>query len=172
MLYYVPLVDQVRESSIVSVTPNGGNRESFHANLPEDRIMIGAPDAQATLPVGLGWPDDDLLGAARAELFKIRNTEDNVVGVASRIAAYRDGDQVVEWVFHLPARGSVYILMRPQAPGRSERIGDLRTGTREFEGHIGEVTERWTVAPDDDADARKGRVELQTFLVAANEDAS
>lgn len=171
-LYYLPLVDQARETSIVSVTPNGGNRESFHANLPEDRIMIGAPDAQATLPAGLDWPGDDLLGATRAELFKIRNAEDTVVGVASRIAAYRNGNQVVEWVYHLPARGSAYVLMRPQGAGRAERVGDLRAGSREFEGHVGEVTERWTIGPDDAADGRSGKVELRTFLVANSEDAS
>ena len=41
-LNYVPVVDQHREASIISVMRNGGNSESFHINVPMDRIMIGA----------------------------------------------------------------------------------------------------------------------------------
>ena len=43
-LYYVPAVDQVREQSMIEVKPNGGNIESFHINVPTDRIMVGAPN--------------------------------------------------------------------------------------------------------------------------------
>jgi len=52
-------VDQVREVSIVEVVPNSGNRESFHINVPMDRIMVGAPGQSGVLPAGLDWPADE-----------------------------------------------------------------------------------------------------------------
>ena len=43
LIYFVPAVDQHREPSIISVQANGGNTESFHVNLPDARIVFGAP---------------------------------------------------------------------------------------------------------------------------------
>ena len=48
-LYAYPAVDQQRVASIVSVSANGGNTESFHVNVPMDRIMVGA-QAEARTP--------------------------------------------------------------------------------------------------------------------------
>ena len=118
-VYYVPVVDQHREPSVVSVTPNGGNTESFHVNIPMDRIMIGSPNQVAPLPPGLDWPDDASLAGVRAELFKLRNARDTVIGVASRVVmeSERFGDGI-EWVVHLPARGTFYLTMPPDAFSR------------------------------------------------------
>ena len=91
-LYLVPVVEQYREVSMITVKPNGGNAESFHVNIPMDRIMSGAPEQKAPVPVGMEWPSDDKFSGVRAELFKVRNSKDAVVGVASRIAAERDAD--------------------------------------------------------------------------------
>ena len=33
-LYVVPVVDQHREQSIISMSTNGGNSEAFHVNIP------------------------------------------------------------------------------------------------------------------------------------------
>ena len=106
-LHYIPVVNQFREQSLVVVHPNHGNSESFHVNVPMDRIMIGAQAQASPLPPGLDWPEDPAFADVRAELFKIRNSKDAVVGVASRIAAKEDSRDVIEWVLHLPARGSV-----------------------------------------------------------------
>jgi hypothetical protein len=171
-LYFVPLVDQARERSIVDVSPNGGNREVFHANIPDDRIMVGAPNLSTSVPLGLAWPSDELLANTRTELFKIRNTEDIVVGVASRIAANIEGGEVVEWTLHLPARGSVYVLMRPKGVEDSLRLGDLRTGTREFSNWAGEVSERWIADSTGSEYAPAGQIELITKFVAIAEDES
>ncbi len=171
-LYFVPLVEQVRERSIVDVTPNGGNKEVFHANIPDDRIMIGAANQSPSVPVGLDWPGDELLANSRTELFKIRNAGDLVVGVASRIAARSEDGEVIEWTLHLPARGSVYVLMRPKALEDNFRLGDLRSGTREFSGWMGGVSERWVADSTGSEDAPAGRIELTTRFVAAAEDES
>ncbi len=171
-LYFVPLVDQERERSIIDVTPNGGNKEVFHANIPDDRIMIGAPDQSPSVPLGLDWPSDELLANSRTELFKIRNAEDIVVGVASRIAATSEDGEVIEWTLHLPARGSVYVLMQAKGLEDSFRLGDLRAGTREFSGWMGEVSEQWVVDSTGSEHAPAGRIELITRFVAAPEDES
>jgi hypothetical protein len=171
-LYFVPLVEQERERSIIDVSPNGGNKEVFHANIPDDRIMIGAANQSTPVPLGLAWPGDELLANTRTELFKIRNADDIVVGVASRIAANIEGAEIVEWTLHLPARGSVYVLMRPRGLEDSLRIGDLRAGTREFSSWVGEVSERWVADSTGAEYAPAGRIELITKFVAVVEDES
>lgn len=166
-LYYLPVVDQEREQSLIVVHPNHGNTESFHINVPMDRIMIGAPVQEVPVPAGLEWPTDEQFAGTRAELFKIRNGKDAVVGVASRIAAIDDvnGD-IVEWVLHLPARGSAYIRMQPEAVEGGYRIGKLISGTREFEPLTGPVTERWVVDTSGVEDAPQGRIEMITAFVS------
>ena len=165
-LYFVPVVNQVRENSMMTVTRNGGNSEIFHANVPDDRILIGAPRQRSPLPAELKWPVDSRLAGVRTELFKIRNANSAVVGVASRIAGSVEGRDVVEWMLHLPARGSAYLTMQPLAVDAVYRIGDLRAGTDEFAGLQGQVTERWVANSSADEDAPSGKIELTTIFVA------
>lgn len=155
-----PAVDQVREASIVTVAPNGGNVETFHINVPMDRVLIGAPDQANPLPPGLNWPDDEMLANIRAEVFKIRNARDTVVGVAARTAARKDDEVVIDWLIHLPARGSVFVNMEPVPSEGGFRIGAIRSGSREFAPFSGFVTERWVENVSDDEDAPAGHIEL------------
>jgi hypothetical protein len=164
-LYAVPVVDQVREASIVEVAPNGGNIEAFHANVPMDRVMIGAPDQADPLPPGLVWPDADELAGTRAEMFKIRNAHDAVVGVAVRTAVQKDGDAVIDWVVHLPARGSLFAKMDAAPREGGYRIGSIRAGSREFAPLNGVLTERWVENRSDEEDAPAGYIELVATYV-------
>lgn len=166
-LYFIPIVDQARESSLITVKPNTGNEEVFHANIPTDRIMIGAPGQATPLPVGLNWPDDALFADSRTELFKIRNAKNVVIGVASRIAASNKTGDLVEWVLHLPARGSVYLLMQPVLPDDGIRVGVLRTGTHEFANLHGQVSEQWIADTSGADDAPAGRIELRSRFASA-----
>ena len=170
--YYVPVVDQHRESSVIAVAPNGGNTESFRINIPTDRIMVGAPRQAEPLPPGLQWPADELFDGVRVELFKLRNTEDAVVGVASRMVAESDAiEDSVEWVLHLPARGTFYVTMPVQPADGVRRVGTLRAGTREFAPMQGSVSGRWVANTDnDDVDAPDGYIELETSLVGTFSD--
>ena len=165
--FYVPVVDQHRESSVIAVSPNGGNTESFRINIPADRIMIGAPKQAEPLPPGLQWPADELFEGVRVELFKVRNTRETVIGVASRTVA--DSERIadsVEWVLHFPARGTLYVSMPAEPADGIRRVGTLRAGTREFRPMQGEVSERWVPNTDDtDADAPDGYIELVTSFV-------
>lgn len=170
-LYYLPVVDQSREQSLIIVHPNLGNTETFYANVPTDRILIGAKSQQNPLPPGLQWPDDAEFANLRVELFKIRNAKDAVVGVASRMAANDEvpGD-VVEWVLHLPARGSIYFSMQPEPEEGGHRVGQLQAGTREFGSLHGEISERWIADTTESDDAPAGRIELITALAALQAD--
>jgi hypothetical protein len=166
--YYVPVVDQHREPSEISVFPNGGNTESFHINIPTDRIMTGAPTQAEPVPPGLQWPADELFEGVRVELFKVRNTQQTVIGVASRMVADSEHvEDTVEWVLHLPARGTLYVAMPADPADGVRRVGTLRAGTREFRPMQGEVSERWVPNADgDDADAPDGHIELVTSFVS------
>ena len=166
-LYYFPAVNQFRENSLIVVHPNHGNTESFHVNVPMDRIMIGAAAQKNPLPAGLEWPADAQFADTRAELFKIRNGKDAVVGVASRVtASERESENLVEWVLHLPARGSAYITMRTAPEEGGYRIGELHAGTREFADLHGRITERWVADTSGLEDAPAGRIEIITAFVS------
>jgi hypothetical protein len=162
LLYLYPAVDQHREASIVSVAPNGGNIESFHVNVPMDRILVRAPDQKQPLPAGMEWPADQILQDIRVELFKIRNARDAVVGVAARTVAKDGSADVIDWVLHLPARGSIFVNMRPEG---GFRIGELTAGSREFAQLNGSMTERWVPDTSGEEDAPQGRIELMTTFV-------
>jgi len=166
-LYAIPAVDQYREVSIISVSPNGGNTESFHINMPMDRIMTGAPGGTARLPVGMKWPDDPVLANVRSEIFKIRNARDAVIGVAVRTVAREESVDVIDWVIHLPARGSLFINMDPVPQDGGQRIGRVQRGAREFEPLTGLVEERWVSDTSGEEDAPAGRIELVARLVGS-----
>lgn len=163
LLYFVPAVDQHREPSLISVKANGGNTESFHINLPSDRIMLGVAGPGLAVPAALEWPTVPVLANARTELFKIRDDNDVVVGVASRIAGSGASiGALSEWTLHLPARGTLYLVMQPVADAAAYRKGTLRAGTREFRDMQGYITERFVGIG---ADSSVGRIELTTALV-------
>lgn len=164
LLYVVPAVDQVRERSIVSVQANGGNREALHVNLPIDRVLAGRADLENPVPPGLAWPENEFLSGIQTELFKIRNADEKVVGVASRIVSA--GEQpFVEWAIHMPARGTMYFVLAHAANESGVRVGRLRSGTREFSLLSGVVTERYIAVDETTNDGISGRLELMTALV-------
>jgi len=161
-------VDQVREVSLVEVVPNSGNRESFHINVPMDRIMVGAPGQTGSLPAGLDWPADEILANVRTQMFKIRNARDTVVGVAVRATAKYGDEDSIDWVLHLPARGSVMVNMDVTPREGGYRQGEIRAGSREFSPLHGFMTERWVANTSDEEDAPSGYIELTAKYVRKN----
>lgn len=159
-LHFLPAVNVSREISIISVSPNGGNSETFHVNIPADRILLAAAGQINTVPPDLEWPAVKLFEGTRSEIFKVRNSKDAVIGVASRLAVQNNelGD-VIEWVLHMPARGSMYVTLDQQAID-NRRVGNLRSGTREFDGLQGSLAERWIAAKGEADELHDGRIEL------------
>lgn len=167
-LFLLPAVDQYREVSIIAVTPNGGNAENFHVNVPMDRIMVGDHDSGQALPPDLDWPDFPVLDGVRAEIFKLRNSRNAVVGVASRLAASKGEDGgVVEWVLHLPARGTMYVKLDTES-AETGRLGEILAGTREFENMVGAMSERWISDESVKQDGLPGRIQLDTIFMSRN----
>ena len=109
--------------------------------------------------------------ATRAEVFKIRNGKEVVVGVASRIAASDEvSGEIIEWVLHLPARGSAYVVMEPEPNESGYRVGNLVTGSREFEPLVGRATERWVESTSEYDEDMQGRIEIITAFVGQLEE--
>lgn len=166
-LFFAPVVDQVRETSIIKVLPNGGNSETFHVNIPMDRVMSGSQSNSTQYPENLDWPTDPQFAGVSAELFKIRNERDTVIGVASRIAAKDEQHgTIIEWVLHIPARGSMYMSLQPQMLEGGIRRGELRSGSREFSNIAGIVSERWVADVSGEEGSPAGRIELVSSSVA------
>ena len=110
-----------------------------------------------------------MLANGRTELFKIRNSRETVVVVAGRNAAKADTVDLIDWVLHLPARGSVFVNMSPDAMEGGYRIGKFRAGTREFATLTGTMTESWIVDTSGEEDAPDGRIELFLHFVSVEE---
>lgn len=171
--YFVPVADLHREASLMTVRPNGGVLELFTVRIPDDRIMAGASVTAAQTPGNLKWPQELADAGVELELFKLRNRDGVVVGVASRLAAGRalqdlGGENSVEWVLNLPARGSLYFPMSSVPDDNGFRVGALRGGSREFRDHSGSLLERF-VTSDTEAD---GQIELQLTVVGPDSGAA
>jgi hypothetical protein len=167
-VYSAQVVDLHREVSLISVMPNGGNSETFFINLPQDRIFAAkrSEDTSSVFPAGVQWPRDIAPDGAVSEVFKLRNSDDIVVGFAARISNSRENSGAfIQWMLHLPARGSMLLRMQLSPSEDGIREGLLMAGTREFEVLNGGVSEYFNT---DVADAEfdiTGRLEIVTALV-------
>lgn len=164
--YSIELVDLHREPSHITVQANGGNVESFRIDLPRDRILVGLAGKASTLPADIDWPDDAMFGSFQAEMFKVRDRYDTVVGVASRMAsASEQTGPFIEWVLHLPARGTLYFQMDVEPTPEGHRNGTMLAGTQDFATMRGRASERFVSDVDSGDSAVQGRIELITALV-------
>ena len=170
LVYFVQIVDLHRELSLISVRPNGGNSETFYINLPHDRIFAGkrTDDKSSVFPPGLRWPAEKELNGAASEVFKLRNSDDVVVGVAARISNPRESSGAfIQWMLHLPARGSMFLRMQLTPSEDGVRDGLLMAGTREFEVLNGSVSEYFNIDVTNSEYEVSGRLELVTALVGS-----
>jgi hypothetical protein len=106
LTYSLQVVDLHREPSHITVAPNGGNVETFRVDLPRDRILVGLAGEENALPAELEWPSDPLFGDLQAEMFKVRNRNDEVIGVASSgYCTYRRAAPFIcKWTSRHPPR--------------------------------------------------------------------
>ena len=168
LVYFVQVVDLHRESSLISVRQNGGNSETFYINLPHDRIFAGkrTDDKSSVFPPGIRWPVEKELNGAASEIFKLRNSDDVVVGIAARVSNSRESSGAfIQWVLHLPARGSMFLRMQLTPSAEGIRDGLLIAGTREFEVLNGGVSEYFNSDVSNSEYEVSGRLELVTALV-------
>lgn len=170
LAYSVPVVDLHREASHISVLPNGGNAETYLINLPRDRILVGLAGADNALPAGLEWPGADVLGHLQAEIYKVRDRNNVVIGVASRLASASEvTGPFIEWVLHFPARGTIYLQMELAPTPEGYRNGRLTAGTRDFESMSGGIREQFIAEGQNEEFDGVGRIELITDFVGQHE---
>ena len=169
--YSIEPVDLHREPSHITVQANGGNVETFRMDLPRDRILVGLAGEENTLPADIDWPDAAMFGNFQAEMFKVRDRYDVVVGVASRLAsASEETGPFIEWVLHLPARGTLYFQMDVEPAPEGHRNGRLLAGTGDFATMVGGAREQFVSDVESGDSSVQGRIELITILVGTFSD--
>lgn len=118
-----PAPQHLRYRSLISVAPDGGRQEDFVIRWPEDRIARPG-EAHAELPaaavVGAAVLEDTAGRRVSAEVFRLRDTEDNVIGIAGRLAgtggAIADpGRSASNWLIVIPSRGALFLAQTDQS---------------------------------------------------------
>lgn len=162
---YLYRVDLVRETSVATVAPNGGSIETLHIDLPADRIMHGAADQDMLVPELMQWPGDETLADVEAEIFKVRDSRNTVIGVAARTQATEGETSSVDWLVHLPARGSIFATLASTEVEAGVRSGVFAAGSREFDRLRGRFSERRISGVADEDGVPTGRIELTAVYI-------
>ncbi len=127
--------EHARYRSLTSVLPDGGRQEDFIIRWPEDRIRRGSEtgtELPADAAAGAAVLEDSAGQRVSAETFRIRDTEDNVIGVASRLAgtggAIADTNRSASnWLVVIPGRGAIF-LSQPDTFDTTARQRDTLNG--------------------------------------------
>lgn len=127
-----PLPAHERFPSRIEVLTNGGRSESFVIHWPEDRLQLtGELDGAALNQAdGVAVLAPRRRPPASAEVFRLRDAEDRVIGIATRLTGRMPGRRGRErsassWTLMIPSRG---ILMLTQNNGAN--VGPVRVGGR------------------------------------------
>lgn len=124
-----PLPGHLRFRSLIAVQSDGGAEENFHIEWPGDRIPRPGED-RTSLPagaaVGVSVLEDSAGHRSSAELFRLRDAEDNVIGVAARLAgtggAVADpGRSASTWLLVIPSRGALYLTQTDRIDASARR---------------------------------------------------
>ena len=117
----VPLPRHVRVPSNIEVLNNGGRQESFHLRWPQDRIAVpGELEGVWRVSDGGGVVMAAADGLASIELFRLRNEDGNVIGLASRSTAVFPGQRLANasssnWILMIPSRGTLLLSQEDSA---------------------------------------------------------
>jgi hypothetical protein len=131
---FLPLPDHERFRSHIEVLPNGGRTEGFIIRWPQDRISL-TDDSVATIPTGTVGAvvfEGAQTMTAVAEVFRLRDIEENVIGIASRIAGRVTGQRinsasVSNWMLMIPGRGTFFLAQEDSVDVSPVRqAGDTR----------------------------------------------
>lgn len=107
-----PLPKHERYLSSIEVLTNGGRREDFIIQWPQDRVRLPAvPDGLQALAGQTAFLLASGPQAAMAELFRLRDVSGNVIGLAARISGQAGQANVTrsDWLLLVPSRGSLLL---------------------------------------------------------------
>lgn len=169
--YVAPFLEQDRIRAETRVQTNGGRLEVFKVRTDAD-ALLQAPGLQSdidVLPNDTAWYPELAPFIGDASVYRLRNESGLVIGVASRVRAMRGNDDV-EWILHIPARGTLALT---GVSVDDAEVGELRLGTEEFVDLNGEWQAQldadgvWTIntsvrARTEDDDAPDGADEAQS----------
>lgn len=154
--YTTPFLEQQRIHSETRVVPNGGRLEKFEIRVEQD-LLSNTPGllSESTLfPASANWFPERAPFGGDVQVFRLRNVNSQVVGTGIR---HREAE-LIEWVLHLPARGTMVLQ---GTNGESLESGVLALGLREFENLDG----IWEARMDED-----GVMRFDTVVRAAEYD--
>lgn len=160
---------------------NGGREEVYFIRLPDDRL--GSPRAAATA----SFPQQAFSATGQervlAELFRVRNAEGEIVGLATRMngsvaSLANTPEAVTDWMLLLPGRGAL-LMTQGKAAVRSEtdfpvdrmgfspaNSGVVVSGTGDFAGLVGFYQEKTAIERVDADGQAYGLVTLSARLLA------
>lgn len=175
-LYPLPAPERLPSDAVA--LPNGGREEIFFIRIPDDRI--GNPRAAAVAP----FPRQAFVreGEERilAELFRVRNKDGRVIGLASKMSGnvlvgQNRSRENVDWMLMIPGRGG--LMMSTQGRPAGERTyplsymgldpsnaGVIVEGTDQFAGLTGFFVEETQIESRDDNDQAVGVLSLRTRM--------
>jgi hypothetical protein len=181
---YYPLPEAPRLPSGAAALANGGREDLFFVRLPGDRL--GSPRAAAVAD----FPETAFSGKGSerilAELFRIRDGEGRVVGMATKmtgdVAKGRSlARRNIEWMISVPNRGALFVSTQGQSVdtnrgyplGRMgldlENSGAIIYGTDEFAGLTGFMAEETAVDGVDENGQVQGEVTLRIRTMTVTE---
>ena len=117
----LPLPRNERLPSSIEVLTNGGRQESFIIHWPQDRVALPG-QLPGTEPVVTGgalvMADTD--SPVSIELFRVRDSAERVIGLASRTTARLPGQRlaaasVSNWIVMIPSRGTLLLSQENSA---------------------------------------------------------
>jgi hypothetical protein len=187
-----PWVAHARLPSQTSVITNGGRAEQFVIRLPVDRVGTAGTPATGlrSSPVfaNMALPAELAEKPILIEHFKIRDSANNVIGLAARHWSVTSGGPETAWVLMIPSRGAL-VLGAPGEPASAvdEALrragykpgaaweGDVRVGvgededarrvvvgTEEFATLDGRYSETWHLTGVDTSGELRGTIEIDT----------
>lgn len=130
-----PLPGHARYRSLTTVLPDGGRQEDFIIRWPDDRIGRSGESSSglpADAAIGAVVLEDSAGQRVSADMFRVRDTADNVIGVASRMAgtggAIADANRSASnWLVVIPGRGAIF-LSQPDLFDTTARQRDTLDG--------------------------------------------
>jgi hypothetical protein len=178
---FFPLPEPAKIYSQATVLANGGREEVYFIRLPDDRL--GSPRAAATA----SFPQQafSTTGQERvlAELFRVRNAEGEIVGLATRMngnvaSLANTPEAITDWMLLLPGRGAL-LMTQGKATVRSEtdfpvdrmgfspaNSGVVVSGTGDFADLVGFYQEKTAIERVDADGQAYGLVTLSARLLA------
>ncbi len=166
---FVAPINHKYEASLTRVAENSGRIETFVIDLPQDRLLSLSGDivARESVPKELAMPEGLRLAASRVEVFRLRDANHTVIGLASRMSD--EAAQAVDWTLYMPARGALFLTADEQrdpfAALDIETAGSVVGGSESMQQQYGRYAERWVVGSQTEDGGR--RIEIETNILVA-----